>query len=173
MYHFTEIKPKAIDENTFKLIGTDWMLVTAGTKDKFNTMTASWGGLGIMWNKKVSFIFIRPQRYTLPFIEENDSFTLSFFDHRYREALKFCGSHSGRDVNKVAETGLTPRFSETGAVSFEEAKLIIECRKLYRQDFSPAGFCDPSLEKNYPEKDYHRMFIGEIISCCRSGEEKV
>lgn len=129
MSAFKEINPKEIVESPFKLIGDDWALVTAGDREKFNTMTISWGGVGIMWGKPVVFTFIRPQRYTFAFMENGDRYTMSFFDEKYRDALKFCGSKSGRDYNKVKETGLTPAFTENGSVYFEEAKLVLECKK--------------------------------------------
>ena len=108
------------------------------------------------------FTFIRPQRYTYEFIEKGEVFTLSFFDEAHRDALQFCGAHSGRDVDKVQATGLTPVFSD-GGVYFEEAKLVLVCRKLAYQDMDPAGFIDPSLEKNYAAGDYHRMYAAEIV----------
>ncbi len=162
MQKFQEIQPGEITGNPFTLIGKDWMLVTAGDAGKFNTMTASWGGVGVLWNKKVVFTFIRPQRYTYEFIEKGEVFTLSFFDEAHRDALQFCGAHSGRDVDKVQATGLTPVFSD-GGVYFEEAKLVLVCRKLAYQDMDPAGFIDPSLEKNYAAGDYHRMYAAEIV----------
>jgi len=150
-----------IDENVFKLIGEDWMLITSGNKDSFNTMTASWGGMGILWNRPVSYIFVRPTRYTYEFIEKNNGYTLSFFSERYRKALTLCGSTSGRDTDKIAEAGLTPQETESGEISFKEARLVLECRKLYFQDIDPAHFIDSSIEKMY-DNDYHRMYIGEI-----------
>lgn len=161
MTTFKEIDPKAITDNPFTLIGSDWMLITAGTPDRFNTMTASWGGLGVLWKKQVAFCFIRPTRYTYEFIERSEHFTLSFFSRRYRSALNLCGTKSGRDVDKAAETGLTPAFGD-GTVYFTQARLVLECRKLYFQDFSPARFLDSSIEELYPQKDYHRMYVGEI-----------
>lgn len=159
---FIEIKPEQFTDNTFKLIGADWMLITAGTLDSYNTMTASWGGFGILWNKNVCFCVVRPTRHTYNFIEKSGAFSLSFFDDKYRKALQFCGSHSGRDVDKAASTGLTPVAGDNGTVYFNEARLVIECKKLYFQDIDPKNFIDIALDKNYPLKDYHRMYIGEI-----------
>lgn len=159
---FIEIKPEQFTDNTFKLIGSDWMLITAGTLDSYNTMTASWGGFGILWNKNVCFCVVRPTRHTYNFIEKSGAFSLSFFDDKYRKALQFCGSHSGRDVDKAASTGLTPVAGDNGTVYFNEARLVIECKKLYFQDIDPKNFMDIALDKNYPLKDYHRMYIGEI-----------
>lgn len=164
MSGYRKIKPEEIDDNVFKLIGAEWMLVTAGSKESFNTMTASWGGLGFLWNKNVSFIFIRPTRYTFGFIEKYDTYTMSFFEQKYKHVLNLCGTKSGRDCNKVKETGITPAETKSGSVYFTEAKLVIECRKIYYQDMQSDNFLDPEIAANYPEKDYHRMYIGEIIS---------
>jgi len=161
-----KIRPEELSENVFKLIGSDWMLITAGPPEEHNTMTASWGGFGVIWNKKVCFCVIRPTRHTYGFIEKAENFTLSFFDESYRNSLQFCGTKSGRDVNKAQETGLTPTTGTLpGTTYFAEARLVIECRKLYYQDIDPANFLDPDIDKNYPEKDYHRMYIGEIVEC--------
>ena len=162
MRGFREIAPTEIEGNPIQMIGREWMLVTAGTPEGFNTMTASWGALGELWFKPVCFCFLRPQRYTLEFMERGDAFTLSFFEERFRPQLNFCGSRSGREVDKVAECGFTPVAAANGSVWFEEARLVIECRKLYSQDLDPARFLDPSIGENYPKKDYHRMYVGEI-----------
>ena len=154
-----------IKDNPFKLIADDWMLVTAGTIDSFNTMTASWGALGELWHRKIAVCFIRPNRYTFQFTEQAEHFTLSFFDETYRKALNFCGTKSGRDVDKMAATGLTPTASESGSVYFEQARIVLECRKIYTHDLDPAAFIDPAIEKEYPGKDYHRMYIGQVERC--------
>lgn len=160
---FKEINALEINDNTFKLIGKDWMLVTAGDNKQFNTMTASWGGIGVLWNKNVAFSFIRPQRYTLKFLENNDYYTLSFFSDKYKKELTFCGRNSGKDCDKIKETGLNPLFDED-APYFKEAKLILICKKLYIQDMLPECFIDKSLiDKNYPNNDFHKIFVGEIV----------
>lgn len=159
------IKPEELESNVFQLIGSDWMLVTAGNRESFNMMTASWGGLGVLWNKHVSFIFIRPCRYTYQFIEKSSMYTLSFFGQQYKRVLNLCGTKSGRDCDKVKETGLSPVQTANGSVYFPEAKLVIECKKIYYQDLEPGHFLDPEIMKNYPEKDFHRMYVGEILSC--------
>jgi flavin reductase (DIM6/NTAB) family NADH-FMN oxidoreductase RutF len=159
---FKDIKPEQLTDNPFKLIGKDWMLITAGTPEKFNTMTASWGGLGVLWERKVAFCFIRPTRFTYEFVEESENFTLSFFEEQHRKAMAFIGSHSGRDTDKIKETGLTP-VKEGGFVYFNEARLVLACRKLYFQDISPDRFLDPTINDMYPQKDYHRMYVGEIV----------
>lgn len=162
---FVEIDPEQINESAIKLIGSDWMLITAGTPESFNTMTASWGGLGVIWSKKVAMCVVRPQRYTYGFMNESEHFTLTFFPEQYRKVLDYCGSVSGRDVDKVKESGLTPVPTESGTVYFNEARIVLECRKIYYQDIDPANFIVPEIEGNYPLQDYHRMYIGEIVKC--------
>ena len=162
MSDFIEIKPGSISDNPFKLIGGDWMLITAGDLKSFNTMTASWGGLGVLWDKNVAFCFVRPTRHTYGFMNQNETFTLSFFDERYRSVLAYCGSHSGKHVNKVQKCGITPVAGSVDDVYFAEARLVLECRKIYFADINPSAFLAQTLTDVYPEKDYHRMFIGEI-----------
>jgi len=166
----TKIDPKTIQENVFSQIGDQWMLITAGAKERCNTMTASWGGLGVLWGKNVATVYIRPQRYTLEFVEKGDYFTLGFFGEEYRKALALCGSKSGRDVDKVKECGFTVAAGAGGAPYFEEARLVLVCKKLYWQDIDPTHFLDGETDgKWYPEKDYHRMYIGEIVEAYRKG----
>ena len=164
---FTKIDPKEIQENVFSLIGDRWMLITAGTKEKCNTMTASWGGLGVLWGKPVATVYIRPQRYTLEFVEREDTFTLCFFGEEYRKALALCGSQSGRDVDKVKACGFTVAEAEGGAPYFAQAELVLVCKKAYWQDMDPAHFLDPEIETHYAQRDYHRIFIGEIVEALR------
>jgi len=165
---FTRTDTESVDENVFRLIDRDWMLVTAGTqKTGLNTMTASWGALGELWSRRVAFAFVRPQRHTYRFMEENGLFTLSFFPEDMRDILKYCGSHSGRDVDKLAETGLVPFEAADGATGFEQARMVMVCRKLYTQDIDPNRFLDPSIDELYPEKGYHRMYVGEVVSVLR------
>lgn len=142
-------------ENAFELIGKEWMLITAGTIEKFNMMTASWGGIGWLWNKPVAFIFVRPERFTYSFIESSEYVTLSFYGHEaeMRRVLNFCGTMSGRDHDKVKETGLTPIATEHGAVTFAEARLTIEGRKLFRSEMHEENFIDAdSLARWYGNK---------------------
>jgi flavin reductase (DIM6/NTAB) family NADH-FMN oxidoreductase RutF len=159
---FKTIKPADIRDNPFRLIDQDWTLITAGTLKSFNTMTASWGGLGTLWNKPVAFVFVRPTRYTYGFMEREPRFTLSFFAGQYRQALLLCGTKSGRRFDKVSAAGLTPARSPLGSVLFREARLVLECRKLYCTDLDPRRFIVPSIAKFYPKRDYHRLYVGEI-----------
>jgi len=166
MTEFTEIHPTEITDNAIKLIGKDWMLITAGTPDKFNMMTASWGGIGNLWRGPVAFAFVRHQRYTFPLMEANSHFTLTFYDAGWRDMLNFCGTKSGRDVDKVAATGLTPVEGATGAVYFAEARLVLECRKIYAQDLKAENFVVPEFDSQfYAAKDYHKLYVGEIVRC--------
>ncbi len=157
-----EINIRDIKKSAVELISDNWALVTAGNEEKFNTMTVSWGGIGEIWGKDAVFIFIRPQRYTFEFIEKEELFTLTFYGDEYKNALKLCGSKSGRDIDKVAETGLTPLFTD-GSVTFEQAEYTLVCRKMASQFIDPKGFEDENIEKNYAAKDYHKVYIGEII----------
>ena len=151
-------------ENAFKLIGDEWMLVTAGTEDKFNTMTASWGGVGILWNKPVAFLFIRPERYTHGFLEENERVTLSFYGEEYRKALQICGTKSGRDTDKVKECGITPLKLESGAMTFAESRMTLDCRKLFKTEMTEANFIDREiLDKQYgAHGGMHTVYVVEI-----------
>jgi flavin reductase (DIM6/NTAB) family NADH-FMN oxidoreductase RutF len=169
MKTFKEIKPTENKGNPIRLIGQEWMLITAGTPQHFNTMTASWGSMGELWFKPVCFCFVRPQRYTYEFMEKSDVFTLSFFEEQYKPQLNFCGSRSGREIDKVDECDFTSREAENGSVFFDEARLVLECRKIYFQDLDPAHFLDESILHNYPQKDFHRMYIGEITRVLAAG----
>ena len=160
-----KIDIKDLQGNAVSMFDDKWCLITAGTKENYNTMTASWGAMGELWNKDVCFVFIRPQRYTLEFTEREDYFTLSFFGDEYKKALAFCGRNSGRDCDKAKETGLTPMEID-GSMSFEESETVIVCKKLFYQDIDPEGFVDKTVDGVcYPEKDYHRMYVGEVVAC--------
>lgn len=162
--HYREVSPDTFSAEIFKLIGREWMLITAGTLDSFNRMTASWGGLGFLWGRPVSTVVVRPQRYTYQFMEQAPYYTLSFFDENYRDALNYLGTHSGRDVDKMVATGLTPVSGKTGAVFFAEARLVMECRTLYKQDLKEENFLETSIvDQAYAARDFHRMYIGEVL----------
>ena len=163
-YKFRTVSAESRNENVFKLFDHDWVLVTAGSLESFNTLTASWGGLGILWEKEVAMVVVRPVRHTFGFMESGTMFTLSAFQEKYRAALRTCGRKSGRDGDKVKEAGLTPVQGLSGGIYFQEARLVYECKKLYAQDFDPDKFLDPRMHVFYPKKDYHRMYIGEIVN---------
>lgn len=152
---------KDVKENIVKLLDDDWGLVSACDGDKWNTMTVSWGGVGELWGKDVVFAFIRPQRYTKQFMDKSDFFTLSFFDKKYRDALKICGSKSGADCDKTALAGLKGVF-DGDTVYPDKARLVIKCRKLACQKMDNTCFIDKSIEENYRAGDYHYVYVGEI-----------
>ncbi len=149
-------------QDPFALIGKEKLLVSAGISGDFNTMTASWGTMGVLWNKNVFNVVIRPQRYTYQFFEREDYFTVSVLKPGMEDAYRICGTKSGKDCDKVSLAGLTPYF-DGNAVTFEQARLAIVCKKIYIQDFDPKGFLDLQIEKNYPIQDYHRLYCGEIV----------
>lgn len=155
-------------EDVVSLISKEWMLVTAGDKEKFNTMTASWGGIGFIWNKPVAFIFIRSERFTHEFIENNERLTLSFYGEDYRKALQICGSKSGRDTDKVEATGLTPTELESGSMTFGEARMTLDCKKLFKSTMQEESFMDNEFFKKFynekPGGSLHDLYIIEIES---------
>ncbi len=157
-----EINIREIKENPVSLISDGWGLLTAGTEEKWNTMTVSWGAIGELWNRDVAIVFVRPQRYTKKFIDENEFFTLCFFDDDYKKALQICGTKSGRDIDKAKETGLVP-VSCDGTVYFEQAKLVLVCRKIAQQEMDSKGFIDDTVNSNYKTGDYHTTYVGEIV----------
>ncbi len=160
---FKQITASEINSNIFDLIGKEWMLITAGDKEGFNTMTASWGFGGILWNKPYAACFVRPQRYTREFMDKGEYYTLSFYGEG-NPIHKICGSQSGREVDKVKECSLTPVYDQSGAVYFEEARLVIVCRKTYVTTLKEDGFIDKTLiPKNYQLGDFHKVYFGEIV----------
>lgn len=158
-----KIDPKQLDKNVFSAIGDQWMLITAGTVEHCNTMTASWGGLGVIWGAPAATCYIRPQRYTKEFVDREEYFTLAFFGEEHRKALALCGSKSGRDIDKVKECGFTVKAAEGGAPYFEQAELVLVCRKRFAQPMDPDNLPREIQDKWYPEKDYHTLYIGEIV----------
>ena len=167
--HYDRIEPSKLPDNIIELIGKEWMLVTSGNKDSYNTMTASWGGMGYIWERPSTFIFIRDTRYTYQFLQREEGFTLSFFTNKYKEALRICGTKSGRDTDKVKEAGLTPLETPSGLMSFGEARMIIECKKTLVQELDYDKLTPPYKEKimeesynNEPSK--HQLFISEITN---------
>jgi len=166
MAEFRKIPVADFECAPIRMIAKDWLLFTATKPDgTFNPMTVSWGGIGELWGKNVVFLFVRPQRYTHEFTEEGDTATLTWFEEKYREMLAFCGAKSGRDVDKVAECGLTPVDDGDGAVYFSEAKVVIKLKKLYanKTAFTPENAVDPALfDLHYKAGDYHTMYVYEI-----------
>ena len=159
---FKEIAPENFQESVFKMVGRDWLLVTGTVDGKSNAMTASWGGMGIMWGKPVAFLVIRPQRYTKEFVDKSDRLAISVLGEDKRSLMNYFGTVSGRDEDKIAKAGLT-KIEDSGQVYFQEARTAMICRKLYVQEMQEGCFADAaSNEKWYPNKDYHFMYIVEI-----------
>lgn len=170
---FQERKIDQMQLNPFQMIGKEWMLITAGTEDKANTMTASWGGVGVFWGKNVITTYIRPQRFTKQFIDANDTFSVCFFDEKYKKTLTYCGKVSGKDEDKITKAGLTTCFYEKTPY-FEEAKLVFICKKMCEAEMNPDNFIDKQAdEKWYPQKDYHRVYMGEILAVLEKIQEDV
>ena len=158
-----EIKPTEIKENPIALFDESWALLTAGIRGDLNTMTISWGSLGELWNKPVVTVYVSSSRYTHEFMERNDRFTVAFFPERYRPALTYLGTHSGRDSDKIAESGLTLEFLASGQPSFAEAEMVIEARKIYGAPFATEGMGDvPSGFYAARGMGVHSAYIGEI-----------
>jgi flavin reductase (DIM6/NTAB) family NADH-FMN oxidoreductase RutF len=167
------VDPAVLRLKSHDLFANQWLLLTAGdfAAGRFNTMTIAWGSIGTMWNKPFVQVVVRPQRHTRKFMDEFDSFTVCAFRPAFRSALQLLGSKSGRDGNKIAESGLTPTAaSAVEAPIFAEADLAIECRKTYWQDMDPKGFVNEAIAANYPAKDYHRIYFGEIIAISGTAE---
>lgn len=159
---FKEINVTQLDMNPFTKISKQWMLITAGDEKKSNTMTASWGSVGFIWNKNAITMYIRPQRYTKEFVDANDTLSVSFLPEQYRAALNLCGTVSGRDEDKITNAGLTLAY-DNGTPYFEEAELVLVCKKMYVQEMKPEGFLEKSFDTTYySAKDYHYVYIAEI-----------
>jgi flavin reductase (DIM6/NTAB) family NADH-FMN oxidoreductase RutF len=162
MNNFKEITPESIKRNPFQTIGKEWMLITAGNENKVNTMTASWGGFGVMYGNDVVFIVVRPQRYTKEILDQSETFSLSFLNKNYKSVMNYLGTVSGRNEDKIAKSGLTVALSDTTPY-FGEANLVLICRKLFRQTLEGSSLLKENLESTwYPNKDYHTLYIAEI-----------
>lgn len=160
---YKRISPDKIPGNIYKMLAENWMLVTGGNDRQFNMMTASWGGLGHLFDKPVAFCFVRPSHYTYKLLEGHDTYTLSFYTEAYRGALEYCGSHSGKDGDKVKGAGLTPITTPSGSKAFSEAWMILECKKILAQQFAPEAVYDPVAKEKWGS-DLHGMFVGEIMN---------
>ena len=128
-------------------------------------MTISWGSIGVMWNKPFIQVVVRPTRYTYGFMQEYSDFTVCTFPEAYRKSLQLLGSKSGRDSDKIAASGISPcKSSIVRAPAYLEANLVIECRKIYSDEFRPQAFLDPSIDNLYSKNDYHTIYYGEILA---------
>ena len=171
---YKEMNVTELDMNPFTKISKQWMLITAGNEEKANTMTASWGGVGFIWNKNAITLYIRPQRYTKEFVDANDTLTVSFLPEQYREALNICGKISGRDEDKITKAGLTLAYEE-GVPFFEEAELVFVCKKMYVQEMKKEGLLDQTFDSTYyPNEDYSSARFCNSVetphTCSRAGQ---
>ena len=165
-----EISYKDLSVNPMTMFGEEWLALAAGTENGANAMTIAWGHLGSLWERDThanrlptAIVYVRPGRYTKEFMDRESVFTLSLFDEDRKKALGYLGSHSGRDGDKFSASGITPVFEE-GTVYCKEAKMVFICRKLYQSSLKEEGFVDKGLiDFNYPLRDFHEMYIGEII----------
>lgn len=166
MHTFQPVPEEYFKENPFEMIGKQWMLITAMKDNKVNTLTASWGGLGYMWGKDAAYIVIRNSRYTKEFVDSADTFSMCFFDEKYRPAMKYIGSVSGRDEDKIANARLKVQLHEgTETPFFDEARMVLICRKMYAGQLDKENFLMPDIqEKWYKNEDYHVLYIGEVLS---------
>ncbi len=160
---YKRIAPDKIPGNYIKLL-SDWTLITSGTADQMNVMTASWGGLGSFWEKPVVFCFLNPTRYSVKTMDKGDTYTISFYTEAYKDNLRYCGSVSGSTIDKIKGSGLTPITTPSGATAFSEAWMIFECKKIVSQQLSPDAVVDKSLPNEWSKNGYHKMYIGEIVN---------
>lgn len=160
---FKRIKPTEIKTNLAELFAHRPTLLTAGDTDNFNTMIIGWGAIGPLWFRMTASVYVRQCRYTFRFMESSDYFSICFFGNEMRQRLKICGEKSGREIDKVKECGLTPVTADCGAQYFEQAEVAVICKKLFHHDFAPEDFVDDKIPKEYDYKDFHRMYIGEIV----------
>lgn len=166
---FTKINIAEQSFNPFELIGKQWLLISAGTEERWNTMTASWGGVGVIWGKPAATCYIRHSRYTKSFVDGSEYFTLTFLREGHRDALNLLGSKSGREMDKMHDSGLTPVLVD-GQPTFEEAGLVLVCRKRCCTEIPPEDILQQeTLDKWYGDQDYHAMYIGEIVAAYQGG----
>lgn len=146
----------------FEQFDKKWALLTAGTKDDYNTMTISWGGLGTIWNKPVATVYVRESRYTHDYMDKNDCFTISFYPEQYKQLLGVLGSKSGRDINKMNISELSPKAADD-SITFEEAEITLVCKKLFKQKLLPENMPKEVVSSLYADNDLHDMYIGEVV----------
>ena len=165
MEQWNIIQPEQLERSPFQMIGKDWMLITAEKEGKVTTMTASWGGMGVLWRRNVVFVFVRHSRHTYGFLEAADGFSCTFYPEQYRQALSYCGTVSGRDEDKIAHCGFTVDHAH-GVPFFQQANTVIICKKIYSQQIDAKDFIDSQILSQCYEGnagDLHRMYVGEIV----------
>ena len=169
MKGFVKISPLEI-ENAIECIGSRWMLITVDDKEqsRANAMTASWGAMGVLWNKNICICFVRPQRHTYGLLEKENEFSIAFMGEEHRDALRLCGRESGRDADKLKKCGFSVSY-DVGVPIIEQAETVLVCRKLYEDDLKEGCFLDETLLSNYKDSDYHRFYVCEIKEAYRKG----
>lgn len=160
---FREVNCRSLEINPFTAMNPDYILITAPNGEGINPMTAGWGGFGVMWGLNVATVVVRPQRFTFNLLENTDNYTIAYFHGNRRDAVKLCGTTSGRDTDKMKECGFT--MGETDGFRYiEQADIVFCCKKLYAQDMLESCFVEKDIiGKWYPEKDYHCTYVGEIV----------
>ena len=172
--NFKKVEKEDLQLNPVMMFADDWPLLAAGDKENgYNTMTIAWGHIGAVWNKPAITIYVRPQRYTKEFTDRNELFTVSVLPSSYKDALTYLGKTSGRDEDKVLKVGITPVF-DRDTTYFEESELVFICRKLYQAQIKEEGFLEQFIiDEMYPEKDFHTMYIGEIVEILTKDKESI
>ncbi len=161
---FKKVNVYDLQMNPFQEIGKNWTLISAANDGKINTMTASWGSMGLLWGKEALTVYIRQSRYTKEFVDAQDYFTVSLFDGSQKKALGLLGSKSGRDGDKIAEAGFHPVEVE-GQPAFEESKCVFICKKMYQDDIPVENIPAEAVKSFYPDNDFHTLYVGEIVAC--------
>lgn len=155
-----------VNDNVIDQFKNKWALVCARKKDgTFNMCTIAWGQIGELWSKNVLTVFVKPIRFTDSFLNEDNYFTVTFFDESHKDSLRICGTKSGKNIDKVKEANLKPVILENG-ITFEGYRRVYVCKKIYQQQFKQECFVDSKdiIDKYYVNEPYHNMYIGEIIS---------
>ncbi len=157
-----EMDVYSLSFDIFAQLQKQGFVLAVGNMETHNCMTVAWASIGYLWKKPMAFVYVRPQRYTYQFMEKNEYFSINFFDESYEKIVNYCGSHSGRDIDKMHIKGLTPVSYNNKVIYYNESQLVLICRKIYFDDIKPAHMLDKSVLKNYPTHDYHRLYYGEI-----------
>ena len=164
MHTFQPYPIDMLEFNPFQKIGKEWMLITAGNKEKANTMTASWGGVGVLWGKNVVFAFVRDTRYTKEFIDREETFSLTFLEEKYKSALKYLGAVSGRDEDKIGGARMHVDYHQDKTPYIDEGNLVIICKKMSATRITEEQFISSGLKEQwYADGNMHTMYGGEII----------
>lgn len=166
MHQFQPYPIDLLELNPFTKLAEEWMIITSGNQEKVNGMTASWGGLGVLWGQNTAFIFVRENRYTKEFIDNGEYFSCSFFDKKFKNDLKYFGVVSGRVEDKFKTAGLNVNFRDN--IPFvDEGNFIVLCKKMAAVPITETHFLNPELKEKWysgkEENNFHTMYVGEIV----------